>query len=401
MRIVQIEDDFHPDAGYQINILSKYFVQFGHDVTVITAEPDVLPDSLTAFFGKDKMPERDAAYTAAYGVRIKRIPEKNYISGRVIFDRKVLIRAILEEKPDVLFAHGNDTYTSMQIFWNRKRIDCPIVSDSHMADQASSNKLRDAFRLFYRLFVTPILIREGIPVIRTADDSFVNRHYGIPLTQTPLISFGSDTLLFHPDVQAKQAFRKKYGISKDAFVIIYCGKLDESKGGKLLAALCARKLVTKKEIWYLIIGNTQKNKYGQEVENGFQSSAYPLLRFPTQKYTDLAFFYQAADLALIPKQCSLSLYDLQACALPVLGEDNEINVRRLSFSNGWVFKAGDVDSFAQELEKILALPENVFSAVGQNAFKLIESEYDYAQKAREYERVLLDAYARFQNRKKR
>lgn len=29
MRIVQIEDFFHPDAGYQINVLSKVLAEHG------------------------------------------------------------------------------------------------------------------------------------------------------------------------------------------------------------------------------------------------------------------------------------------------------------------------------------------------------------------------------------
>ena len=50
MRIVQIEDFFHPNAGYQVNILSKYFSKAGHDVTIVTAELEKLPEYLTGFF---------------------------------------------------------------------------------------------------------------------------------------------------------------------------------------------------------------------------------------------------------------------------------------------------------------------------------------------------------------
>ncbi len=400
MRIVQIEDDFHPDAGYQINILSKYFVQFGHEVTIIAAEPDILPDSLTAFFGKDNIPERDAAYTADYGVKIKRIPAKNYISGRVIFDRRVLMQAILEEAPDVIFAHGNDTFTSMQIFWNRRRFDCPIISDSHMVDQASNNKLRSAFRLFYRCFVTPILEREKIPVVRTADDAYVNRRLGIPEALTPLITFGSDTLLFHPDTEARRQFRVEHDIDEDAFVLLYCGKLGAEKGGDLLAELCQRKLNTEKKPVFLIIGNAPGGDYGSALEQSFRNSAYPLLRFPTQKYPNLAPFYQAADLALIPRQCSLSLYDMQACGLPVLAEDNSTNQWRLSFSNGWVFKSGDLNAFQAKLEEILQMPDYEFSAVKENALRMILSDYNYEEKARAFEHVLVDACEAYKRRRK-
>lgn len=38
MKIVHVEDFFHPDAGYQINILPKYMAKMGHEVVVITSE---------------------------------------------------------------------------------------------------------------------------------------------------------------------------------------------------------------------------------------------------------------------------------------------------------------------------------------------------------------------------
>ena len=53
MKIVHIEDFFHPEAGYQINILPKYMVRAGHEVTIITSEADKAAKQLTGFFGTD------------------------------------------------------------------------------------------------------------------------------------------------------------------------------------------------------------------------------------------------------------------------------------------------------------------------------------------------------------
>ena len=66
MRIVHVEDFFHPDAGYQVNILAKYQVTFGHEVIVITSEMEKIPQDLTAFFGRDHIEEHDKAYEQAY-----------------------------------------------------------------------------------------------------------------------------------------------------------------------------------------------------------------------------------------------------------------------------------------------------------------------------------------------
>lgn len=393
MNIVHIEDFFHPDAGYQINILPKYLAKQGHTVTIITAEMEKIPAFLTSFFGRDHIEERDRAYTEAYGVKIVRLPLRAFVSGRAIF-APGLMDVIRAEQPDILYVHGNDTVTGMWATWNRKRFGCPLVLDSHMLEMASENRLRNLFRWFYQAFVTPIVKKEGLTVIRTQDDPYVEKCLGIPLSQAPWVSYGSDTMLFHADAAVRASFRKEHGISDDAFVVVYAGKLDESKGGKLLADLTGVPLRTEREVVYVVVGNATGD-YGREVEETFAGSPYRVLRFPTQKYCDLAPFFQAADLAVFPKQCSLSFYDVQACGLPVLSEDNNINVDRCSHGNGWNFREGDLQDFGAKLEEIVNLPDEEFSQVAANAAAFIKAEYDYEEKAREYERILLDAAARF------
>ena len=393
MKIVMIEDFFHPDAGYQLNVLCKYLVKFGHEVTILTGELDKFPDYLTDFFGRDYIEERDRDYEALYDVKIRRIPVRHFISGRVFFDNSVLLTAIHAEKPDVFFVHGNDTVTGMWAVWNRNKLAAPLVMDSHMVDMASVNPLRKEFYWFYRRFVTPIIKRERITVIRTQDDDFVERRLGISLSQAPYISLGSDTLLFHPEASARAEFRARYQIAPDAFVIVYAGKLDEYKGGKLLGELTDRPLDTPREIVYLIVGDVVGD-YGAEVEAMFEKSPYRVLRFPTQKYRDLAPFYQAADLAVFPRQCSLSFYDTQACGLPVLFEDNNINLERCTHGNGWTFRGDDTDDFARKLTEIANMPQTEFAATGENAVAFLREKYDYEEQAREYERILLETAER-------
>ena len=62
MRIIHVEEFFHPDAGYQVNMLSRLQVNDGHDVTVFAAELNKMPSSLTAFFWKDAIDKKDADF---------------------------------------------------------------------------------------------------------------------------------------------------------------------------------------------------------------------------------------------------------------------------------------------------------------------------------------------------
>lgn len=398
MRIVQITDFFHPNAGYQINILSKYMIKQGHELTIVAGELDKIPKSLTDFFGRDNINDYDRAYTEKTGVEIIRLPLLSYISGRAIFDSR-LETTVDELNPDALFIHDIDTLVGIKYIINIHKLKYPIVYNSSMLEMASVNPFSKQYRWFYRMFITPKIIKYKLKVIRIQDDNYVEKCLGIPLSQSPFISVGSDTMLFYPNSSVKQKVREEYNISKDDFVVIYTGKLIESKGAKLLAKTFQKKLQNKKSknIVLLVVGSTS-GEYGQKVEDIFNISENRVIRLATQKYFDLAQFYQAADLSVFPKECSLSFYDAQACGLPVVSEDNNVNVDRLKYNNGSTFKAGDIEDFRDKLIKYIEMDQSDFNQIGENAYRFVKNNYDYEDIAKQYTEILVQEYNKFKNR---
>ena len=382
MKIINVEDFFHPDAGYQINLLAKYMVKLGHDVTILTGEPEKAPDDIKVFFDCANISEKDKIYSDKYGVTIKRIPLKHYISGRAFYDN-VIFDCLKNNKPDVIFIHGNSSLFAMQYLIRRKENRVPIVMDCHMLEMASKNRFKFIFEIIYKHIFTPIIIREKIPVIRTQNDLYVQKCLGIPLEQCPWISVGTDTMLFRPDKTVRQVFRKEHGISDDAFVIMYAGKMDESKGGQLLAKALSKRFKTGKDVVAVIVGKTVGD-YGKQIEDMFQNSEIRIIRMSTQKYENLANIYQASDLSLFPKQCSLSFYDVQACGLPVVFEDNEINIDRSKHDNAVVFKKGDVVSFREKIEELINMPDADYEQMRLNSIKFVQSDYNYMDITRRY-----------------
>ena len=59
MRFVHIEDFFHPDTGYQVNLLTRLQIKQGHEVYIVAAVMDKVPAFFVNFFGKENMRERD------------------------------------------------------------------------------------------------------------------------------------------------------------------------------------------------------------------------------------------------------------------------------------------------------------------------------------------------------
>lgn len=384
MKIVNVVDIFHPDAGYENNVLSKYFVKFGHEYVILTTD---LADG-SGFLQYEDIEKKDSAFTRRTGVRVVRLHAKSIISGRAVWEYYKFEKTLCSIAPDVVFFCGNDTLIAMQYLLQIRKNPYTVVTDSHMLEMATQNKFAKLYRIFYKMVIAPIIIKHKIPVIRVQDDSYVEKCLGIPLTQAPWISFGTDVDLFHPDVEQRQKMRALYHIDENDLVFICTGKLTEEKGGMLLAEAFREKLETDKNVVLVTVGSTS-GEYGKQVNEALTKSENRVLRFPTQKYCELAKYYQMADVCVFAKQCSLSFYDAQGCGLPVLSEDNNINVDRNAHGNGWTFKSGDVNDFRTKIKMIAGLSDEQRKNVSANAYSFIIKNYNYEDKAREYEALML------------
>lgn len=391
MKIVHIEDFFHPEAGYQVNVLAKYMAHDGHQVTVITSELDRIPDYLTRFFGKNDIQDKDKAYCEKYNVEIVRLPLLAYISGRSVYRFSSVIDQLKRIKPDVVFVHGNDTLIGIQMIMlyarqTRKRRVFKLVLDSHMLEMASRNPFRNVFYFFYRKIVTPHIIKNDLTVIRTQDSDFVEKKLGIPIGQAPLITLGADRMLFYPDKEAKNQFRKDHKIEADKMIVIYAGKLDEQKGGLFLAEMLSEGFEETDNIVMLLVG-TPAGPTADLIKKKLNESRVRVIQFPTQTYVNLPKYYAVADVAVFPRQCSLSFYDVQACGLPVVFEDNEINKKRTEYGTAFTFCADNKDDLKSKIMMLKDMhnlqPDRFDDLCGQ-CVDSIKNHYDYEQKYKEY-----------------
>ncbi|WP_395803320.1 glycosyltransferase family 4 protein [Daejeonella sp.] len=395
MIFVHVEDFFHPNAGYQLNLLSKLQVEQGHKVIIITSELHKVPSFLTAFFGKINIDEKDKIFTERTGVKIIRFPLFGFYSGRSIF-KFGLHKLIKSLKPDVLFIHGEDTLTGIKLLLDYKNIKIPFVLDCHMLEMASVNKLKNIFRFFFRKVITPIILKNNIPLIRVVNSDFVEKHYSIPLSKTKLLSFGTDTGFYKPNELIKLEFKRKNQLKEDDFIVIYAGKLDIYKGGIFFAQSLKKKIELKdRNIIFIIIGTNSKDEYGLNVEKILDKSENKIIRFPTQTYFDLASFYQCADIAVFPKQCSMSYYEVQSCGLPVVLEENEINIDRVSNKKGFLFSENNEEEFRNAIIKFGNMQIDEFNLFQKNSRNNILQNYDYSSIAKEFSKVMINEYNRF------
>lgn len=399
MRIVHVEDFFHPDAGYQVNLLSRLQQQEGHQVLVVTGELQRMPATLTAFFGADNVDEKDRRFERETGVTVRRVPLLGYYSGRNIFDPRIL-KVVHDFKPDVVFVHGEDTLTGMAFIWLADVLPYPLVLDCHMLEMASENRFREQFRSFYRRCVTPTILRRKIPLIRVVNSDYVEKCLGIPLGHTDLLSFGTDTSFFAPDDERGRAVRRELGLDPEAYLVLYAGKLDETKGGLFLANALEESFprARGREIQFLVIGNTE-GSYGASVDSLLAQSRNKVVRLPTQRYFDLARYYQAADLVVFARQCSMSFFEAQSCGVPVLFEVNEINSQRALDGNAFTFEPGNAEALRRQIVRLAELSPDEGAAVRAKARDYVLKSYDYVPIARRFTAVCQRAVDEWQQRR--
>jgi len=395
MKIVHVEDNFLPTSGYQLNFIAKWNVRHGHEVTIVVSD-SLLPWTSVGFTS-NSLEKTDREYESQYGVKIVRVHSKRRISGREVLDRQ-LFQITDDEKPDVVMVHGFGTLTGLRFIWKLGRLDYPTISDSHMYPVASVNRFAKVFKIYVRKLVTPKIERFSLKIVAVspATKRFMMDSYRIPSELIPVIPFGTDTDLFKPDTSQRSLTRTELGISEDAFVLIYTGKIAEDKKVLLLAEafanICRQKTSGNP---VLIIVGSGSGSYYEKVIHTLESVNEYVRYVPTQEVWNLPKFYQAADLAVWPGACSLSFFDAQACGLPVIAENIAGNDERLSHNNGWLFNPDSLSDLEDKIKEALRLSSEELKQKGYRGMEIAVKNQSYDKISREFENLMIQEIERF------
>ena len=399
MRILHIDETFHPAFGYQCNPLAKFQQLEGNEVIILTVEAKYIYPVYYSFgeYGEN-IEQQDKTYEESTDVKIVRIPARGYIARRLVYKSKSLYEAINKINPDVILVHCLETLTAMRVLIRFKN-KYPLVFDSHMLSMASQNKFASLYEKVFQNFITPMIKKNKLEVIITQKDDYVNKHLGIPKEQTHFISFGTDTRIFYPSEEMKNKFLDEYNLSKDTFIVVSTGKLSKTKDGMLLANVAMKKFNLNRNVVFVIVANFE-GEYEKNVKCTLDRSENKIIYFPVQNYLRLPQFYQIADVCVFPNQCSMSFYDAQACGAPVISENNNININRNSHGNGFCFEAGNVESFRKQIEKMASMDRRDYLKMRENSLNYIKENYSYSKIASQYTQILKREYDRFNKEKK-
>lgn len=297
--------------GYQDNLLPKYQLKLGNEVTVITTVFSHENGKIVEVSPND--------YLLNDGERIIRLPYRKYFFPVLtkLFKKMDVYPLLKSIHPDFIFFHGLISCTIFDVIKYVKKDNphCVVVEDNHwdynIGSQSTGLKkflVQSFFRYINRSAIPYVSKVYGVtPWRKTYAEDF----FQIPPDKTDVLIMGADDEkidLVHRK-QIRAAVREQYHFADDDFVIVTGGKIDAAKRITLLMEACKNVAPLK----LLIFGNV-KDDVKKEFEN-LLSAANNIVYIGWIDSDQVYNYFFAADLVVFPGQHSV-LWE-QACASKV------------------------------------------------------------------------------------
>lgn len=383
MKILHIEDRFHPGLGHQINNFAKL-----HDPRI---EFHIL--SSNSFYPwkgsnpKEIITISDKDFEKKYNVIIHRTNILFEIHSRVWM--KKLKKIILDINPDVIYAHGVETFSTIRVILSKLSKKYTTFTDTHTLLGQSKNKFVGS--LFYFLFkrtVVPVMNKRNIGVFFTADENgmILKDIYGIRGNNIYSCLIGTDTSKFYFDDVQRKSLREQYNINENDIAIIYTGKHNVIKQPHLVLE-AVKNLERKNTIkLFLFFIGSKVEKYFKKHFDELSNYKFEFIYIPEIENDELYKYYSMADIAIFPKENTLSTLDVQACKLPVILEDNQTNRDRIR-NSGLLYKKNNLSDLSDKINELITNNE-LRKKLGENGLVLIEEIYDYKKIISDMENIL-------------
>lgn len=305
---------YNDNWGYQENLLPKYQLKLGNEVTVITTNLTHQNGGVAAI--------EPADYRLADGERIIRLAYRRYPLPVLtnLFKKLEVYELLRSIRPDFIFCHGLISNTIFDVirYVRRDNPRCVVVQDNHMdfnnrAEGARARKL--VGKRYYRW-----LNRRSLPYVARVygvtprRKTYAEEYFGIPPAKTDVLLMGADDekIDFANRGRIRAELRAKYGFADDDFVIVTGGKIDPAKNITVLMRACKNR----KGVKLLVFGSLSED-VKQEFEAalaGAENIVYIGWLASDQVYN----YFFAADLVCFPGLHSVLWEQACACKVPCL-----------------------------------------------------------------------------------
>ena len=383
MKILHIEDRFHPGLGHQVNNFAKL-----HDPKIefhILSSNSFYPWKGTDV--KELIDVSDKEFERKYDVIIHRTDMLFEIHSRVWM--KKLKKTILDIDPEVIYVHGIETFSAIRVILSKLSKKYTTFTDTHTLLGQSKNKFIGS--LFYFVFkrtVIPLINKRNIGIFFTANENgmILKDIYKINENNIHSCLIGTDTSKFYFDDVQRKSLRDQYNIKENDVAIIYTGKHNVIKQPHLVLE-AVKNLERRNTVkLFLFFVGSKDEKYFLKHFSVQSNNKFEYIYIPEVENDELYKYYSMADIAVFPKENTLSTLDVQACKLPVILEDNQTNRDRIR-NSGLLYEKNNIKDLSDKIYKLITNYE-LRKELGENGLVLIKEVYDYKKIISETENIL-------------
>lgn len=235
MKIVHIAPNapYSEGWGYHENLLPKYHVKLGHDVSLIVSNYSMHEGKSTLVPCEDFM--------SADGFKVYR---RSVYRGKTLktLSKMEVYDILTDIKPDFVFFHGLISSAIFDVVKYKKKDNpkCVIVQDNHLdyynapiKNDIKSKILRSLYRIMFALTKRYI---SKVYCVTPWRKQYAEDYFKIPSNKTDILIMGADDekIDFANRESIRREIREKYGIKDDELLIVTGGKIDEPKNIHLL-----------------------------------------------------------------------------------------------------------------------------------------------------------------------
>jgi glycosyltransferase involved in cell wall biosynthesis len=377
LKVLHIEDRFHPELGYQLNFFSKYHNP-SIDMTIVTS-------GSLSYWNRD-----DGQDLSAVDVKFEKENKVNIVRLKCAFSRKRKANLILlglrkkikEISPDIIYIHALETWTCIRIFLMPSILNNYIIyTDTHtLLNQFRGGLIEKFHMMLLKLIIVREINKRKIKVLYTVEENrlIAEKKYGIFPGNIYPCPIGTDLSLYFYSEPLRDLLRKQFNIENDEVVIIYSGKINGIKKPHLI--IDALKLIRDDfagKVRVIMVGAADEKYLHTLLGDSRNNDKLKVEITGSVPNAELYKYYSMADFAVFPKENSLSSLDVQACKLPLIMENDITNSERLKFG-GLLYEKDNIQDLAAKI-RIFIKDEDKRRQMGDMGRAYVEENYNYVK----------------------
>jgi len=378
MRIVITVEEFDPSRGYLEYYLAKELAKLGHKVFVFT-------------FGWSENVLRIMLKEGFEVVSVPHVAVVNNYHVPSLSGVAYIIKFIKVEKPDII--HCQPLFSPISLlFISCQRLARYRIVGSLITGEYSINSTIATLKYNFVKTIIECYVKNKIDSFFAINDEWkeaLTQLFDISHQKIRVIPLGADSELFKFDAKARNRVRNTLGLSAEDVIVVYSGKIIQSKELHILVKAIAPIIRQNCNVKLLIVGkgNSSYIEYLKELCLNLKI-LNNVIFYPWVHRTRLRDIYSASDIAVWPGGPSISIVEAASVSLPVIVKRSAITKYVIQYQNGFTFERENIDELREHL-RILIYDEKLRKDMGCKSRLLVEQKLNWGSVTIQY----LDAYS--------